>query len=182
MLAEVLSQTPAPLGCCSFDLPAIGARFWVAWTAEGLCEGHFSPADAPYGDGAPPELPLPARYGALARYFAGEAVDLGTLAVDVAGTTFQHRVWWALRAIPHGRVRTYSGIAADIGAPRAMRAVGSANGRNPLPVVIPCHRVVQAGHGLGGYSGGLDRKRYLLTLEGATIDADRVRPGQLQLI
>jgi len=82
------------------------------------------------------------------------------------GTTFQRQVWAALAAIPRGETRTYSQIAAAIGRPRAVRAVGRACGANPIPVLIPCHRVVAADGGLGGFSGGLKWKRWLLAHEG----------------
>jgi O-6-methylguanine DNA methyltransferase len=91
-------------------------------------------------------------------------------------------VWNALRKVSRGQVRSYAGIASDLGKPRATRAVGAANGRNPIAIVIPCHRVVETGMHLGGYTGGLHLKRFLLELEGARIDADRVRPGQLELL
>ena len=81
------------------------------------------------------------------------------------GTPFQLRVWRALQDIPYGRTCSYSELAAAVGDPRACRAVGRANGRNPLMIVIPCHRVIAAGGGLGGYSGGLAVKRFLLRLE-----------------
>jgi O-6-methylguanine DNA methyltransferase len=83
-----------------------------------------------------------------------------------AGSEFQRRVWRALRRIPPGRTATYGQIAQAIGHPRAVRAVGGACGANPIPVLIPCHRVVAAGGGLGGFSGGLAWKRLLLAREG----------------
>ena len=90
------------------------------------------------------------------------------------GTPFQLRVWRALQDIPYGRTCSYSELAAAVGSPRACRAVGQANGRNPLMIVIPCHRVIAAGGGLGGYSGGLDIKRFLLRLEaGLPMPEDR---------
>ena len=90
------------------------------------------------------------------------------------GTPFQLRVWRALQDIPYGRTCSYAELAAAVGSPRACRAVGQANGRNPLMIVIPCHRVIAAGGGLGGYSGGLDIKRFLLRLEaGLPLPADR---------
>jgi O-6-methylguanine DNA methyltransferase len=87
------------------------------------------------------------------------------LPLDLAGTEFQLRVWAALQRIPYGTTRSYAEVAADVGAPRACRAVGAANGRNPVPLVVPCHRVVARG-GLGGFSAPLDVKRRLLALEG----------------
>ena len=118
----------------------------------------------------------------LVAYFAGEAVNPAELPVDLRGSRFQLAVYVALRQIPRGAVRSYAGIAADVANPRAPRAVGTANARNPLPIVVPCHRVVQAGHLLGGFSGGLDRKRQLLALEGIRVTGERVEPGQLSLL
>lgn len=89
-----------------------------------------------------------------------------TFAIRPQGTPFQRRVWHALETIPYGATRTYGDIARAVGAPGAARAVGQANHRNPIPLVIPCHRVVAAGGKLGGYGGGLAWKRRLLALEG----------------
>ena len=115
-------------------------------------------------------------------YFAGEAIDPASLPVDPTGTPFQRRVWEALCRIPRGAVRSYAWLANEIGNPRAMRAVGMANGRNPIAVVVPCHRVVEKNSHLGGYSSGLPRKRYLLALEGVDVSGEFVRPGQLPLL
>ena len=101
----------------------------------------------------------------LAEYFAGKRREFD-LALAPRGTPFQQRVWKALRAIPFGMVRTYGDVARDIGQPGAMRAVGQANGRNPLPIVVPCHRVIAGDGTIGGYSGGLNVKHRLLALEG----------------
>jgi methylated-DNA-[protein]-cysteine S-methyltransferase len=112
--------------------------------------------------------PLPALRRQLTEYLAGERhrFDL-PLAPD--GTDFQRRVWLALQEIPYGATRSYADLAAATGNPRAVRAVGQANRRNPIGVVIPCHRVIAADGGLGGYAGGLPRKRRLLALEGVLI-------------
>jgi methylated-DNA-[protein]-cysteine S-methyltransferase len=88
-----------------------------------------------------------------------------TLALDLVGTEFQRRVWNALLTIPFGETRTYEQIARQIGKPTAMRAVGAANGRNPISIVVPCHRVIGATGDLTGFAGGLDAKAFLLTLE-----------------
>lgn len=102
----------------------------------------------------------------LEQYFAGERTEFDlTIGIDHQGTEFQGDVWRALTEIPYGQTASYAEVAASVGRPRATRAVGSANGRNPLAIVIPCHRVVAAGGGLGGYGGGLDRKTLLLDLE-----------------
>ena len=103
--------------------------------------------------------------GALAAYLAGDLDALDRLQVDLTGTEFQARVWDQLRAIPTGETRSYAEIAAALGRPTATRAVGSANGRNPVWIVVPCHRVVRADGALGGYGGGLDRKQWLLEHE-----------------
>lgn len=100
----------------------------------------------------------------LAAYFAGELTKF-TVPLDLQGTEFQLRVWRALCGIEFGSTITYAEEAARLGQPRAFRAVGNANGRNPVPIIVPCHRVVASGGGLGGYSAGLDRKRILLQLE-----------------
>ena len=100
----------------------------------------------------------------LEAYFAGELTDF-ELEFDLQGTEFQRRVWQALRTIPFGETRSYGEIAAQVGAPGAARAVGLANGHNPIAIIVPCHRVIGASGSLTGYGGGLDRKRSLLALE-----------------
>lgn len=102
----------------------------------------------------------------LAAYFAGQLRTF-TVPLAPAGTEFQQRVWAALREIPFGKTATYGEIAARVGNPRACRAVGQANNRNPIPILIPCHRVIGAGGQLTGYAGGLDVKQKLLALERA---------------
>jgi methylated-DNA-[protein]-cysteine S-methyltransferase len=102
----------------------------------------------------------------LEEYFAGERRSFD-LPLRPAGTPFQLATWRALRYIPYGETRSYSEVAQRIGKPRAVRAVGAANGRNPLPIVIPCHRVIGASGALTGFAGGLPLKRFLLELEGA---------------
>jgi methylated-DNA-[protein]-cysteine S-methyltransferase len=100
----------------------------------------------------------------LREYLAGTRSRF-TFPVAPSGTPFERSVWDALQQIPYGETRTYGEIAKGLGTPLGARAVGSANHKNPIPIVIPCHRVVQSGGGLGGYGGGLDLKRKLLDLE-----------------
>jgi len=100
----------------------------------------------------------------LKEYFAGTRNQF-ELELDFAGTDFQKQVWQALLTIPFGETRSYSQIAEQIGNPKAVRAVGAANGRNPISIIAPCHRVVGASGGLTGFAGGLEAKQYLLTLE-----------------
>jgi methylated-DNA-[protein]-cysteine S-methyltransferase len=120
-----------------------------------------------YGEGV--ELrdgPAPAAIAeALAAYFAGNLSALDRLETATGGTGFQREVWAALRAIPPGRTVSYGELAARLGRPKAVRAVGLANGANPVGLVVPCHRVVGARGELTGYAGGLDRKRWLLQHE-----------------
>jgi methylated-DNA-[protein]-cysteine S-methyltransferase len=101
----------------------------------------------------------------LGEYFAGERTHFD-LPLAPSGTPFQRAVWEALRTIPHGETRSYAEIALQIGNPKGVRAVGLANGRNPISIVVPCHRVIGKNGTLTGYGGGLDRKRTLLELEG----------------
>ncbi len=105
----------------------------------------------------------------LDEYFAGERQDF-SVNLKPAGTPFQLSVLEALQAIPYGRTATYRDIAEAIGRPSAVRAVGAANGRNPLPIVIPCHRVIGADGNLTGFGGGLAAKQYLLSLEADAFD------------
>ncbi|MGW2052195.1 methylated-DNA--[protein]-cysteine S-methyltransferase [Streptomyces sp. NPDC001858] len=106
----------------------------------------------------------------LEAYFAGELKEF-TLELRLRGTPFQRAVWAELRKIPYGETRTYGELAEALGNPSASRAVGLANGKNPVGIVVPCHRVIGAGGGLTGYGGGLERKQRLLDFEsGATPD------------
>ena len=102
-------------------------------------------------------------------YLDGDLRALDDIAVDAGGTEFQRTVWSALRRIPAGSTRTYGQLAASIGRPTASRAVGLANGSNPVAIVIPCHRVIGGNAALTGYAGGLPRKRWLLRHEGALV-------------
>lgn len=104
----------------------------------------------------------------LAEYF-DRARTTFDLPLEALGSPFEHRVWNALRAIPYGSTLSYGALAKQLGDPRGMRAVGSANGKNPIPIIVPCHRVVGAKGELTGFGGGLDCKRWLLEHEGALL-------------
>jgi methylated-DNA-[protein]-cysteine S-methyltransferase len=106
---------------------------------------------------------------ALTGYFKGDLDRLNTIRWRVAGTPFQHKVWTALPKIPAGTTMSYGALAAKLSAPKAMRAVGHANGSNPISVVVPCHRLIGANGSLIKYGGGLERKRWLLQHEGAVL-------------
>ena len=101
----------------------------------------------------------------LLAYFAGELDAIASLPTAAGGTPFQRAVWSALRDIPAGRTMSYSALAAAIGRPKAVRAVGLANGANPIAIIVPCHRVIGADASLTGYGGGIERKRWLLAHE-----------------
>ena len=104
---------------------------------------------------------------ALAGYFAGDLTAIDAVSVATAGTSFQREVWTALRKIRPGTTLSYAGLARELGRPKSFRAVGLANGANPVAIVVPCHRVIGADANLAGYGGGIDRKHWLLTHEGA---------------
>lgn len=117
------------------------------------------------GEGSTP----PSIAAALKAYFEGDATALDRLEARPAGTPFQRQVWETLRRIPAGHVWSYAQLARAVGRPRASRAVGAANGRNPVALVVPCHRVIATDGKLGGYGGGLHRKEWLLRHEHALI-------------
>ncbi len=103
---------------------------------------------------------------ALHAYFDGDLTAVDQVETKTNGTEFQKSVWAALRRIPAGTTKSYGQLAKELGCPNAMRAVGLANGSNPIPVVVPCHRVIGANGSLTGFGGGIERKRWLLTHEG----------------
>ena len=160
-----VDELPSPLGVLYLVArgPALCAvAFADGWDREreALCR-RFGPGVV-LAAGVPASLRQ-----ALVRYFDGELAAIDTVPVDLGGTPFQRRVWAALRRVPAGATASYGDIAAAVGRPTAVRAVGAANGRNPVPIVVPCHRVVAADGTLHGYGGGLPRKRWLLDHEGA---------------
>jgi methylated-DNA-[protein]-cysteine S-methyltransferase len=159
------------------EIPSPIGRIAIAARAGRLCALEFGPARL--------ARRLAARYPGVPRtrvrdpfglsakiraYLAGNLAAVDRIPVETGGTRFQQRVWRALRRIPAGGTRTYGGLARSLGLGAAARAVGAANGRNPISLVVPCHRLVGGDAGLTGYGGGLWRKRWLLRHEGA-------RPG-----
>jgi methylated-DNA-[protein]-cysteine S-methyltransferase len=109
----------------------------------------------------------------LTEYFEGTRTTFD-LPLDGTGSTFERRVWDLLRTIPYGATTSYGALARRLGDPRATRAVGAANGKNPIPIIVPCHRVLGARGELTGFGGGLDRKRWLLEHEGALLRLETV--------
>ena len=144
----------------------------IAATDKGICSMNFDDSEAGLRRRFPNATIIPDD-GTIAPWVR-QAVDViehpsaHDLPIDVRGTAFQERVWQELRKIPLGQTRSYADIADAIGDPKATRAVGTANGSNPVAVLVPCHRVIRSDGSLGGYAGGLDRKRRLLEAEGAT--------------
>ena len=114
---------------------------------------------------------------ALGAYFAGDHAALDCVPTEVSGTAFQRDVWAALRQIPPGTTTSYGTLAVRIGRPKAVRAVGLANGANPIAIVVPCHRVIGASGALTGFGGGLHRKRWLLEHEGALLPFPATSPA-----
>jgi O-6-methylguanine DNA methyltransferase len=150
---------------------------FVAKTARGICNvgvgldrGFFIDGlKRRYGpclvESAGPFSPL---FRLFDRYFTGIDVRFD-LPLDLKGTDFERAVWEALRTIPHGEVRNYGWVARIVGRPGGARAVGNACGKNPVPIIVPCHRVILSSGRIGGYSGGIGMKRALLEIEGAKI-------------
>ena len=148
-------------------------RMLVAATSKGICRLTFDEDVAslrrrfPNADIVPADTAMASLISGVLRAIEAPAAA-PDLPIDVAGTAFQEKVWKELRKIPAGETRSYADIAAAIGDPKATRAVGTANGSNPVAVLVPCHRVIRSDGTLGGYAGGLDRKRQLLAAEGAS--------------
>lgn len=158
-------QMPSPIGVLT-----------LAWDNDALRALDFDGFEdrfqrllaSHYGECQLHENQIPAPYRtAIEAYFAGDLTAIESLPVRTSGTAFQQRVWAALRSIPAGRTWSYGELAARIGNPYASRAVGRANGANPVGIVVPCHRVIGANGSLTGYGGGMDRKRWLLDHERA---------------
>lgn len=151
-------EHPSPLG-----------SLLLAATEKGLCGLYFEQHKyfgGPHGwreDASNPHLK--AAVCQLDEYFADARKEFD-IALDLAGTPFQRAVWEALRSLPFGATSTYQAIARHVANPKAIRAAGTAIGRNPVSIIVPCHRVLGTSGGLSGYAGGLERKRYLLAHEG----------------
>ena len=150
---------PSPLGLLKLIADADALR---AIEFESQHTGQASGA----GEANTANKVLDAARTQLEEYFAGERRTF-SVPLDARGTAFQHQVWQALRQIPYGEVRSYRDIAISLGKEKAVRAVGAANGRNPLPIIVPCHRVIGSDGSLTGFAGGIEAKRTLLELEGA---------------
>ena len=165
MLATAVVETPigalrlavTQAGVARIGLPRSSGPGFAGWLRTAFADAERTPW-----------LPLVDKLSQqLAEYFAGRRREF-SLPLDLRGTPFQRAVWREIGAIPYGETRTYGAIASAAGNPRAVRAAGTATGNNPVPILIPCHRVIAAQGRLGGFSGGLDAKRRLLALERAS--------------
>ena len=155
----------------TYTLPStpVGLLTLAADDRDRLCRlefGEITPRAGVRPDDAVLEGVLADTVEQLDEYFAGTRREFD-LELAPQGTSFQLAVWTALRAIPYGATASYGDIARAVDRPNAVRAVGQANGRNPIAIVVPCHRVIGSDHSLTGYGGGIERKRFLLALEGA---------------
>lgn len=161
------SSVPSPLGECIVMATEAGVC-WTGTPGTAIDEGlyrtkHWLQIDRVVnGEGV---VPLQLAIEELKRYFAGERIQF-SCPLDLRGTPFQLRVWQELCHIPYGETRSYGEIAHVIGCPTASRAVGAANGANPVAIIVPCHRVIGSNGKLTGYGGGLSAKSWLLSLEG----------------
>jgi len=161
-----IDRIPTPAGEALVMWDAAGALRvfdWAGYEArmQRLLARHYG-AVTPQNARAPEHLRT-----ALTAYFGGDLASIDRIEVATGGTAFQRTVWAALRDIPAGRTESYGQLAARIGLPKAVRAVGLANGANPIGLIVPCHRVIGANGSLTGYGGGIERKRWLLNHEGA---------------
>jgi O-6-methylguanine DNA methyltransferase len=148
-------------GVCWTGTPGTSKKYGLAWLERRL-------PIAQVVEGVEIE-PLRQAVEQLRKYFAGEQIQF-SCSLDLRGTTFQVAVWKELYRIPYGETRSYTQIAQAVGSPKALRAVGAANGANPVAIIVPCHRVIGSNGTLTGYGGGLPMKKWLLALEGIQKD------------
>jgi methylated-DNA-[protein]-cysteine S-methyltransferase len=163
-----LDRLQTPIGSALLVSDAVGVLRALDWEdyeprMKELLRLHYGPVTLT--DARAPE----ATRIALTDYFKGDLHRLNTIKWRVAGTPFQQKVWNALPEIPSGTTMSYGALAVQLGMPKAMRAVGHANGSNPISVVVPCHRLIGANGALVKYGGGLERKRWLLQHEGVSL-------------
>jgi methylated-DNA-[protein]-cysteine S-methyltransferase len=161
---SILSSPVGPLRLAATNEGLVGIYF--SPFTHGPSEREMSAWREDDGGAGAASRSLTATRAQLTEYFAGTRTAFD-LPLAPRGTPFQLEVWMALRAIPYGEVISYGELARRVGDPKASRAVGAANGRNPLSIVVPCHRVIGSGGALTGFGGGIENKRWLLTHEGA---------------
>ena len=171
-MATTFTRFPSPIG----ELVVTASDAALKGVLFPLPRNRVTPEEQPgwaEDDGRGPAAALLARVRRqLTEYFDGTRTSFD-LPLDAAGSAFERRVWDLLRTIPYGATTSYGELARRLGDPHATRAVGAANGKNPIPIIVPCHRVVGARGELTGFGGGLDRKRWLLEHEGALLTLGR---------
>jgi methylated-DNA-[protein]-cysteine S-methyltransferase len=169
MRAKTEKNRPEELRVCLMDTPL--GHLSLAFTPKGLAALDFAEDVSKISLGPPPPAAMDAMMDGVVKqlqnFFEGRASDFGNVPLDLEGTPFQIKVWEELRRIPRGQTISYQELANRVGNPKAVRAVGQANSRNPVPIIIPCHRVTKADGSLGGYSSGPEKKEWLLKHEGA---------------
>lgn len=153
-------------GVCRIIFPHEGLEHWGTWFARNASQGLLQEDKKGIASTGVLEK--------LQAYFAGEPVGFTDIPLDLIGTSFQKKVWQALGDVPYGQTRTYGDIADAVGNPAASRAIGAASGANPIPIILPCHRIISKAGKLTGFRGGLNMKKKLLELEGI---ADTVETG-----
>ncbi|HVY98541.1 MAG TPA: methylated-DNA--[protein]-cysteine S-methyltransferase [Dongiaceae bacterium] len=174
-LSFALSRLATPIGVALVATDDQGRLRVFEWEdhaarMQGLLDRFYGAGRARLVEGVGGGTARPV-LGRLKAYFAGDLAAIDDIAAESAGTEFQRKVWKMLRRIPAGETWSYNRLAKRVGRPDAVRAVGAANGANPISVVVPCHRVIGANGSLTGYGGGLERKAWLLRHEGARVDA-----------
>jgi len=178
--AKIFSVTKLPYLVHYYCMQSPLGALLLAATEQGLCGIHFNgrkPATRTTEMWIESEEALQPYRTELEGYFRGDTKEF-TCPLDLRGTEFQMRCWEALRKIPYGKVCSYGDIAREVGSPRAFRAVGQANHNNPVPIIVPCHRVIGSNGTLTGYGGGLDVKVKLLELEGISEPTQLLFPAQ----
>lgn len=171
-LELLIDRIDTPIGEMVIIADRDGNLRAVDWTdhdprAQNFLRLHYGPNNGKTGFTLTPVRNPSGLSDAIRSYFAGDLTAIDNLPVKTNGTPFQRQVWQALREIPLGTTISYGQLASRIGRPTAMRAVGLANGSNPVGVIVPCHRVIGSNGSLTGYGGGMERKRWLLEHEGA---------------
>lgn len=156
-----------PVDLLQYRMPSPLGPLYLTASATGLCELSRERGSAPLLK-TPEGKILGQAFQQLEEYFSGKRTRF-SLPLDLQGTPFQLKVWQALQNIPYGKTVSYTDIAKQIGNPKAVRAVGGANGKNPVCIIVPCHRVIAADGSIGGYSGELAMKRKLLALENSRL-------------
>ncbi len=174
ILHLLIDRIPTPIGEMVIIADRDGNLRAVDWTdhdprAENSLRLHYGPQNGKAGFTLTPAHNPGGLSRAISNYFAGDLTAIDSLPTKTNGTPFQREVWQALREIPVGTTTSYGELAKHIGRPKAVRAVGLANGSNPVSVVVPCHRVIGSNGSLTGYGGGLNRKRWLLDHEHAHV-------------